>query len=122
MKSKLNMNDRRHCFEIFGYDFMIDSAYNTWLIEVNTNPCLEESSDLLKALLPRMIGKSPTMTLSLHLPTDDAFKLTVDKVFPLTPAMMKPEELTQRSEVYKVPGYDDKTNMWYPTIPTVLVS
>jgi len=115
------MNDRRHCFEIFGYDFMIDSAYNTWLIEVNTNPCLEESSDLLKALLPRMIGKSPTMTLSLHLPTDDAFKLTVDKVFPLTPAMMKPEELTQRSEVYKVPGYDDKTNMWYPTIPTVLV-
>lgn len=35
---------------------MIDSEYNVWLIEVNTNPCLEESSELLKVLLPRMIG------------------------------------------------------------------
>ncbi len=35
-------------FEIFGYDFIIDADYNTWLIEVNTNPCLEESSPLLQ--------------------------------------------------------------------------
>jgi hypothetical protein len=39
-----------------------------WLIEVNTNPCIEESSQLLKVLLPRMI--------------EDMLKLTVDKVFP----------------------------------------
>ena len=39
-----------------------------WLIEVNTNPCLEESSTLLKVLIPRMI--------------DDALKLTVDVIFP----------------------------------------
>lgn len=50
------MNDRKHCFEIFGYDFMIDSEFKVWLIEVNTNPCLDESSPLLKKLLPRMIG------------------------------------------------------------------
>ena len=30
--------------EIFGYDFIIDKEFNTWLIEANTNPCLEESS------------------------------------------------------------------------------
>lgn len=34
-------------FEIFGYDFLIDSDFNTLLIEANTNPCLEESSELL---------------------------------------------------------------------------
>ena len=28
---------------------------NTYLIEVNTNPCLEESNELLKKLLPRML-------------------------------------------------------------------
>ena len=39
-----------------------------WLIEVNTNPCLEESSDLLKRYLPRMI--------------EDMLRLTVDVVFP----------------------------------------
>jgi hypothetical protein len=61
---KLNPNDRRHCFEIFGYDFMLDEDLTPWLIEVNTNPCLEETSSLLKQILPRML--------------DDAFKLTVD--------------------------------------------
>ena len=54
--------------ELFGYDFIIDQELTPWLIEVNTNPCLEESSGLLKVLLPRMI--------------DDALKLTVDLVFP----------------------------------------
>lgn len=34
-------------FELFGYDFIVDADYESWLIEVNTNPCLEESSPLL---------------------------------------------------------------------------
>jgi len=46
---------------------MLDSDYHCWLIEVNTNPCLEESSKLLECLLPRMV--------------DDMFRLTIDKVF-----------------------------------------
>jgi tubulin monoglycylase TTLL3/8 len=37
------------------------------MIEVNTNPCIEESSNLLKVLIPRML--------------DDMFKLTLDNVF-----------------------------------------
>jgi Tubulin-tyrosine ligase family. len=52
------MNDRKYTFEIFGYDFMIDAEGTVWLIEVNTNPCIEESSPLLGKLLPRMIGNS----------------------------------------------------------------
>ena len=38
-----------------------------WLIEVNTNPCLEESSRLLAEYMPRML--------------DDALELTLDTVF-----------------------------------------
>lgn len=30
-------------FEIFGYDFMIDENMRVYLIEVNTNPCLDTS-------------------------------------------------------------------------------
>jgi len=47
VRRKINRNSRVHCFEIFGYDFMIDVNLKVWLIEVNTNPCLEESSPLL---------------------------------------------------------------------------
>ena len=30
-------------FELLGYDFMIDEEMNVYLIEVNTNPCLDTS-------------------------------------------------------------------------------
>ena len=30
----------RDNFEIFGLDFMLDTSFKPWLIEVNTNPCL----------------------------------------------------------------------------------
>jgi len=60
----MNSNNVSPCFELFGFDFMIDEDFRTWLIEVNTNPCIEESSALLRELLPRMLN--------------DAFKLTID--------------------------------------------
>lgn len=37
---------------------MLDANANIWLIEINTNPCLEESSPLLEKLIPRMLSKS----------------------------------------------------------------
>lgn len=49
-------NSLNFCYELYGFDFMIDSDFQVWLIEVNTNPCLEESGSLLKKLIPRMIG------------------------------------------------------------------
>ena len=66
-KHTLDPNRRRSCFELFGYDFIIDEDFNVWLIEVNTNPCIEESSSILKVYLPRMI--------------DDMLKLSVDQMF-----------------------------------------
>jgi len=79
VKRNINPNDRKYCFEIFGYDFMIDIEGNVWLIEVNTNPCIEESSPILQQLIPRMLGNK---TISFNNPLDDAMKLTIDVVFP----------------------------------------
>lgn len=63
---------RRNCsFEIFGYDFMIDDDFKPWLIEVNTNPCLELSSPYLARLIPAML--------------ENAIKIAVDPIFPPPP-------------------------------------
>lgn len=43
---------------------------------------------------------------------DDAFKLTIDSVFPKTAKMFKSDEFLQKDEDYPVPGYGDKENMW----------
>lgn len=44
-----------HNFELFGLDFMLDENFNVYLIEVNTNPCLEISCPLLSRILPSLI-------------------------------------------------------------------
>ena len=79
VRNKINRLNRKHCFEIFGYDFMIDEALKVWLIEVNTNPCLELSSPILEKLLPRML--------------DDAFRLTIDKIYP--PPKVRKDDLNR---------------------------
>ena len=45
VRNQLKMS--KACFEIFGFDFLVDSELQTWLLEVNSNPSLEESSPTL---------------------------------------------------------------------------
>ena len=47
---------------------MIDDNFKPWLIEVNTNPCLETSCPVLEKIIPKML--------------DDAFKLSIDVIYP----------------------------------------
>ena len=64
---KINPKKRLHTFEILGYDFMIDEFYHPWLIEVNTNPCLELSGSYLAQLIPKMLEDA------LHIALDQFF-------------------------------------------------
>jgi tubulin polyglutamylase TTLL1/tubulin monoglycylase TTLL3/8 len=66
--AKLNADNTQYSFEILGYDFMMDASCKVWLIEVNTNPCLEMSSPLLARIIPAML--------------DNAFRIAVDPYFP----------------------------------------
>lgn len=35
---------RKNSFEVFGYDFMVDSQFKVWLIEVNSSPAMDYST------------------------------------------------------------------------------
>jgi hypothetical protein len=47
---------------------MIDANFKPWLIEINTNPCLELSCPTLERIIPSMV--------------ENAFRIGLDAVFP----------------------------------------
>jgi hypothetical protein len=96
VKDKININNRKNCFEIFGFDFIIDKNLDAYLLEVNTNPGLEESSPLISVLLPRMI--------------DDALRLTIDDIYETKYANF--EVGAEYVSSFPVDGYANNENMW----------
>ena len=62
--SDLNPTKREHCFELMGFDFLIDEDFRVWLIEVNTNPYF----GVVNSAMPNFIDNL----------VDDTFKLTLD--------------------------------------------
>ncbi len=95
VKDKINMNKRKHCFEIFGFDFIIDKDLNVNILEVNTNPGLEESSPLIRSIVPRMI--------------DDALRLTIDDAFYESE---KPMNNSEYLSPFPLDGYTASENLW----------
>lgn len=65
---KVDPHCRHHNLEIFGLDFIVDRSFKPWLLEINTNPCLELSSQLLGRLIPSMV--------------ENALRISLDPVFP----------------------------------------
>ena len=86
------------CFELFGYDFIIDNDFKPWLLEINNNPGLGISSSVIKKIIPRMM--------------DDIFRLTIDKVFETRYS----EECIDSNGNYKsrfpIEGYSDDENIF----------
>jgi len=50
-----NTKHRNVCFEVYGFDIMLDSKLKPWLIEVNIAPSLSSSSPLDKTVKTMLI-------------------------------------------------------------------
>ena len=95
VKEKINRKNRKFCYVLLGYDFMIDINFKIWLIEINKNPGLSFSSPIIEMLLPRMM--------------DDSLRLTIDRVF--DPIFLNNDHHYYKSP-FSVEGYNDFENMW----------
>jgi hypothetical protein len=86
------------CFEIFGYDFIIDNDFKPWILEINNNPGLCISSPVIQKLIPRML--------------DDAFRLTIDKVFETRYAPDVIDSNGNYKSKYQLDGYNNEENVF----------
>lgn len=55
-KFKMLVQHRRTCFEVFGFDIMLDSKLRAWLIEVNTGPSLSAPSKMDLHIKHKMVA------------------------------------------------------------------
>ena len=69
--NKIDPSRKQFSFEIFGFDFMIDEDFTVYLIEANTNPCLETNSSVLSRLIPTMLDNTFSIALEPLLPPPD---------------------------------------------------
>lgn len=65
--SKINRS-----FEILGYDYMIDAKFKPYLIEINSNPCLEFVNPYLEELITSMVNGAVTIGLDPYYPPPTA--------------------------------------------------
>ena len=86
------------CFELFGYDFIIDNEYNPWILEINNNPGLSISSPVIEKLIPRMM--------------DDTFRLTIDKIFNTQYSSYCFDKNGNYISRYHLDGYNDNENIF----------
>ncbi len=77
---------RTNCFELLGFDILLDSAYNPWLLEVNLSPSLNCDAPLDQKIKGELIADLFTMAGVVPLDLRDYSNQTRGKI----PAQLNP--------------------------------
>ena len=90
--ARLNPKKRQACFELLGFDFMLDADLRVDLIEINSNPCLETwSCPLLENLIPKLV--------------DDVLRVGLDSILP-PPSKNLTRRMAEAVEAVEAAGHD----------------
>ena len=96
VRTDLNPDKKENLFELYGYDFLVDEDFRTWLIEINTNPYLGIPNTFIRNLLPKML--------------DDMLSIVIDKKFPKEPKKAEKQKYETPPYPNNSPDKTTKTN------------
>ena len=57
------MDNRKNSFEFFGYDYMVDTDFRVWLIEVNSSPSMDMGTPTTAYLVQKVLADLPKVIL-----------------------------------------------------------
>lgn len=84
------VRQKNQCFELFGFDIMIDEAYKPWLIEVNVSPALKTATPLDVKI------KDSLVCDVLHLIGPEPYDFDNKRKYPLDKKILKQYEKPER--------------------------
>jgi len=70
-----------NCFELYGFDFIIDEDLRVWLIEANKNPGFGLPTDTAKALLDEMADEMISIALDPIFPPQNSRSSTLSSLY-----------------------------------------
>ena len=57
---------RKNSWELYGFDFMVDDNYNTWLIEINSSPACDYSTPVTERYVQKALVELLKVTLDMR--------------------------------------------------------
>jgi len=54
------------CYEVFGFDFMLDDKLNPYFLEVNMNPAMFLDTKTMADLLPKLVNDACNLAVEIH--------------------------------------------------------
>lgn len=82
---QMNVPYRDNCFEVLGFDILLDEAFRPWLLEINLSPSLNTDSGLDLKIKGSMISDLFTMmgvvAIDQRFSVDKSYFLNDNKMF-----------------------------------------
>ena len=85
---------KKGCFELYGFDVMIDEDFNCWLIEVNSSPAMDYSTYVTEKLVKQCL--------------EDTCKVIVDYEIPKTAKKKAQVETGEYELIYQAKRFVEK--------------
>jgi hypothetical protein len=57
------IDHRKNSWELYGFDYMVDSDFNAWLIEINSSPACDYSTKVTESYVQRALVELLSVTL-----------------------------------------------------------